>query len=189
MSVVMMARKNAKLHHFNGMSDYNKKIEDYFSQKNRPHSASKNPRALGGVKETASPHSSQGLPLSQGVALSQGVGPSQKEKSSQQGRDSPLLSSIHFRLGEDRLTPLKSINSSLMQRTIGSQRSLLMDIEGGKAKSGRKSRKKEKRGKKGRNMTLEKYFIPSSSKKTISEEQGESEEEGPGRRLVRVKGQ
>ena len=30
MSVVLQARKNAKLHHFNKVSAYNKKIEDYF---------------------------------------------------------------------------------------------------------------------------------------------------------------
>ena len=28
--VVLQARKNAKLHHFNKVSAYNKKIEDYF---------------------------------------------------------------------------------------------------------------------------------------------------------------
>lgn len=73
------------------------------------------------------------------------------------------------------MTPLKSM-SSIVQRTLGSSRSLLAEMEGAK-KSGRKSGYKKKSSQKGKikNHTLEKFFMPSSSKKTISDEMGLSD--------------
>ena len=67
------------------------------------------------------------------------------------------------------MTPLKSI-SSMVQRTLGSSRSLLAEMDGAK-KSVKKSGKKRVKGKLD-NLTLDKFFLPSSSKKTISEEMG-----------------